>query len=91
MTKNAGPDKYSQFGYDIGFDTHRNLLLSDGSGFGKNVIIFRVDNKSSVLIDKTKKSILIFGKGPKDGLGDATLTAEAIYQQQKNMNNKKYV
>ena len=40
LTKNAAFDKYKYSGYSTGFDTHVSFLLSDGSGFGKNVIIF---------------------------------------------------
>ena len=46
---------------------------------GKNVIIFGVDMSSSVHIDNKKKDILILGKGPTQGLDDATLTPEAQY------------
>ena len=70
MTKNVDSDKYSYSGYHIGFDTCRTFSLSDGSGFGTNVIIFGVDNYFSVHTDNIKKDILILGKGPTDGLGD---------------------
>ena len=46
---------------------------------GKNVIIFRADMSSSVLIDDNNKYILILGKGTTQGLDDTTLTAEAKY------------
>ena len=36
--------KYSDCGK--GVDVHENFLLSDGSGFGKNVIIFGADMSS---------------------------------------------
>ena len=52
---------------------------NDGSGFGKNVIIFRADMSSSVYIDNKKKDILILGKGPRNGLDDTTLTAGKEY------------
>ena len=53
--------------------------MSDGGGFDKNVIIFIVDNKSSVHANKRRKYILILSQGPTDGLDDTTLTAEAEY------------
>ena len=46
---------------------------------GKNVIPFGVDISSCVYIDNKNKDILILGKGPTQGLDDATLTAEAQY------------
>ena len=39
------------FGYGIGFDARGSFLLSDCSGFGKNVIIFDGDRSSLVHID----------------------------------------
>ena len=45
--------------------------------FGKNVVIFRVDNISLVHISSKKKDILVTGEGPTQGLDDTTITAEA--------------
>ena len=53
--------------------------MSDGSRFNENVKIFAVDNSSSAHVDNRKKDILIFGKGPTDGLDYTTLIAEAEY------------
>ena len=53
----------------------RSFLLSDGSGFGKNVI-FDADLSSFLHIDNEKKDILILGKGPTHGLEDTALTEE---------------
>ena len=39
LTKNSDLDKYKYSGYGIGFDSHSELLLADGS-FGEKVIIF---------------------------------------------------
>ena len=47
LTKNADTDKYKLSGYGIGFDSHSEFSLPDGS-MGKNVIIFGVDISSSV-------------------------------------------
>ena len=41
--------------------------------------IFGADISSLVDIDNEKKDILIYGKGPTDGLEDTTLTAEKEY------------
>ena len=61
LIKNVDPDKYSYTGYGIEFDAPGNFLLSDGSDFGKNTIIFNADVSSSVHIDNSKKDILILG------------------------------
>ena len=45
---------------------------------GENVIIFGIDMNSSVHIDNKKRDILIFGRGPTQGLNH-TLTAETQY------------
>ena len=76
FTKNADIDKYEYSGYGIGFD--RGNVYSVGNGFGRNVIIFGVDMSSSD-VDNKKKDILILGKGPTQGLGEHSLTAEKIY------------
>ena len=55
MTEIADADKYFFSRYGIGFDTRQTFLLSDGSGFGKNVIIFGVNNSSSVQTDNKEK------------------------------------
>ena len=74
LTKNADIDKYKYSGYGIGFD--RVNFYSFGNGFGRNVIIFGVDMSSSVHVDNKGKDILILGKGPTQGLGEHSLTAE---------------
>ena len=53
-----------------------DTVLSDGSGFGKNVIIFGADRSSSVDVDNKNKDILILGRGATQGLDSTTLTAE---------------
>ena len=77
FTKNADLDKYSYSGYGIIFGTRGTFSLSEGSEFGKNVIIFGTDMKLFVHISNTKKDILILGKGPTNRLDDNTVTAEA--------------
>ena len=74
LTKDADINKYGYSGYGIGF--HRRSTFSfSGGGFGQNVIIFGADMSSSPHIDNKKKDILIYGKGPTQGL-EHTLTAE---------------
>ena len=43
----------------------------------KNVIVFDVGNSSLAHGNDKNKIILILGKGPRDGLDDTTITAEA--------------
>ena len=47
--------------------------------FGKYIIIFSVDNSSSVHISSGKKDIPVIGEGPTQGLDDTKITAEAKY------------
>ena len=89
MTKNADPDKYSYSGCGIGLNAYGSFVSSDGSGFGKNVMIFGADISSSVHNDK-KKGILILGEGPANGLDDTALTAEKIYSVNCTEQQKKF-
>ena len=56
MTKNADPDKYEYFGYGTGLDALGGILLSNGSGVVKNVIIYGDDMRFSLHIDNKKIS-----------------------------------
>ena len=78
ITKNADIDKNKYSGYGNGFDRSGVYLLHDGS-FGRNVIIFGVNMSSSVHVDNKRKDILILEKGPPQGLGEHSLTAEKMY------------
>ena len=78
LTKTSDPDKYVYSGYCIGFDTHIEFSLSNGSVV-KNVIIFGAEMSSSVHIDNKGKDILILGKGATQGLNNTALTAETQY------------
>ena len=78
LTTNADLDKYGCSAYDIGFDARSQLLFPDGS-WAENVIIFGVENSSSVHVDNKKKDIVDLGEGPIQGLGDATGTTEVKY------------
>ena len=73
LTKNADIEKYGDSGYGIGSDRHGSFSFP-ATGLGRNVIIFGVDMRSSTKIDNRKKDILIFGKGPTQGL-EHTLSA----------------
>ena len=69
--------KYS--GYIIGFNARGTFSLSDGSGIGKNVIIFGDDISSLMHFNDKRKDILILAKGSPDGLDDTTLAAKKEY------------
>ena len=95
LIKNADPANYTYSGCGTGFNACGSFLLSDGSGLGKNVIIFGADMSSSIHIDNKKYiSYLILGKDPTDSLDDTTLTVEKEYyinlteQQQQKIKNK---
>ena len=77
-TKNADPDKNGLSGYKIGFNASSQLCSQMGE-FGTNVDFFGVYNSSSVNAGNRIKDILVFGKGPADGLDDATIRTEAKY------------
>ena len=69
LTKNADPEKCKYSTYYWIWCTW-NVSLSNGIGFGKNVILFGADVSSLVHIDNKKKFILIYLS-----LDDAILTA----------------
>ena len=74
MTRNDDIGKYGYSSYGIGFDRKSSFSFPSG-GFGKNIIIFGVDMRSSAHVDNKKKDILIIGKGRTQGL-EQTLTTE---------------
>ena len=88
LTKNADIDKHRYSGYEIGFDRHGSFS-SPGIGLGRSVIIFGVDMSSSTKIDNRKNDILIFGKGPTQGL-EHTLSAKKMYSINFTEHNKKF-
>ena len=55
-----GPIKLTM---DDDFDKYK--YSGNGTGFGKNVIVFAVDMSSFVHINNKKKDVSILGKGPK--------------------------
>ena len=58
---------------------------------GKNVIIYRADMSSFAHIHYKNKDILILGERTRDGLDDATLTAEAKYPINFTQPRKRFV
>ena len=75
LTKNADVDKYKYSGYGIPFDRTSSFSFP-GGGDGQNVIIFGAYMNSSIHVDNKGKDILILGKGPMQGFGEHSLTAE---------------
>lgn len=47
--------------------------------YGKNAVIYGVDNSLPCHIDNIKEDFLFLGKGPADDLDDPTVTAEIKY------------
>ena len=73
----------------IGFDRRGAYLLPNGT-FGRNAIIFRVDMSLSVHVDSKGKDILILGRGPKQELGEHSLTSEKMYSVNFTDHREKY-
>ena len=67
-----------------------DLISHPSGGTGRNVIIFGVDMNSSAHVDNKKKDILILEKGPTQGLGEDSLTAEKIYSISFTLTIKKF-
>lgn len=78
LTENAEPDKYGYSGYRILLDVRSQLSLFGGN-WAKNIIIFGVDNSSSVHVNNKKKKMLVLGKGPTQGVDDTRIAAEIEY------------
>ena len=78
LTKNVNPNKYEYSSHSKGFNVRLQFSLLHGE-WSLNVIIFGVDNSSSVHADHRKKYILVLGEGTTDGLDYATIIAEAKY------------
>ena len=72
----------------IGFD-RKSSFPFPGARCGQNVIIFGGDMSSSAHVDNKKKSILILGNGPIQGL-ENTLTAEKMYSINFTVAKKKF-
>ena len=75
LIKNTDPDKYYCSRYGIGFDS-RSIFSVPNFDWVNNIVIFGVDNSSSVRIDDKKKDILVVGKGLTRRLYDTTITSD---------------
>ena len=87
MTKNPDIGKYKYSGYGIGFDRHESFSFNNG--IGRKVMIFAADMCSSIHVEDKGKDILILKKGPMQGLGEHSLTAETIHLANFTERNKK--
>ena len=77
LTKSGDPNKYGYSSDGMRFDVHSQFSWSDGE-CSKNVVIFGVDNSSSVLIDYIQKDTLVFEEGLVQELDYTANTAGAI-------------
>ena len=75
--------------YGIGFDRRSSFSFPCG-GFGQSIIVLEVDMNSSIHIDNNGKDILVLGKGPTQGLGEHSLTAEKMYSITFTLTKKKF-
>ena len=89
VTKNSDVDKYKDSGYGIGFNG-KGVFTHPAGSFGNIAIIFGVDMSSTVHIDNKGKDILILGKGPTQGLGENSLTAEKMYSINFSATGKRF-
>ena len=88
LTKNADKDKDKYSGYVMGFDNYGTFSLSNGSVFGRYLIIFGADMSSFVHDNNKTKGILILGKDATNGLVDTTLTVGKEYSINFTEHNK---
>ena len=72
LSKNADSDKCSCSEYDIGFHSC-SFFSPPNLDWSENVIIFGVENSSSVHIANKKKNIIVIGGGPTQGLDDTKI------------------
>ena len=89
LTKNGDVSKCKYSGYGIGFDGTSSFSFP-GGGNVQNIMIFGVDMNSCVHVDNKGKDILIIGKGPAQGLGEHSLTAEKMHSINFSMDNIKF-
>ena len=61
FTKPVDIGQYKHWGYGIGFDRKGGFSF-DSNGFGRNVIILRVDMSSSVHASNRTKYMSVLGK-----------------------------
>ena len=90
IIKDADTSKYKYRGYGICFDEGGSFSKGNISN-GKNVLIFGVDESSSVHANNKANNIFVMGDLFVQGINDTTLYAEKIYSQNFTQPNKKFV
>ena len=90
LTKNADHNKYGYSRYGTGFHARSQFSLPDGS-WGKNVIIFGVNNSYFVNADNKEKDILVLDVGPTQRSDDIAITAEDTYPTNFTESGKRFV
>ena len=88
LTNNANLDKCKYTGYGIGFDSCSEVLFTDGSLEKMALCLELIFAHLCMLMIREK--IWIFAEGPKQGLDDNKLTAEAnilltLHNQEKDL------
>ena len=89
LTKNADIDKYKYSGYGIGFDLRGSFTHLSG-GYGRNVIIFGADLRSSTHVNNKTRNILVLGKDFIQGIDNTTIYAEKMYSTNFSVDNKTF-
>ena len=90
LTMNLDPNKYEYSGYGVEFGACGSFSLSNGSGSGRNVVIFDVDMTLMVHIDNEKKDILIIGNKQTNSSDDTSMAAEKEYSKNFTEPQKKF-
>ena len=91
ITKNADTSKYKCKGYGICFDKICGSISEGSINNGRNVLIFGVHESSLFHSNNKANNIYIIGKGPVQGIDNATMYAEKVYSQNFTQPNKKFV
>ena len=88
LSKNSNFEKYKYSGHGFGIQARESFSLSDGSGFGKNVLIFVAHMISSRHVGSKKRNLNFCST---QGLGNTTLTAEKKYAKNFSEQQKEFV
>ena len=86
-TSNPDPDKWHYSGYNIYFDSTVSFTHPDDN-YGKNIIIFEANLRSSKYANNKTKSALALGHGLIQKIDDTTIYAEKMYSLNFTVDNK---
>ena len=87
LSKNSDQNKYSYFRYGIGFDSD-SFFSFPNFDWGKYVIVFGVDNSSSVHVENKKKDILVIAQIQR--LDDTSIRAKVQYSINFSRSGRKF-